>query len=635
MAMNAEQWRSLVHRLEPEARENREAYARKVALLGALGYGVIAFALLTLMLLALGVFYVAITGAAVFAKLLIPIFALGFVLVRSLGVKIEPPDGIELRRELAPELFRMIDEVNAVVQGPKVHHVLMTDDANAAVVQIPRRGLVFGCRNYLLLGLPYMQAMSPEELSAVVAHELGHLSADHGRFGTWVYRVQATWWQLLASLERQRSWSTGLFRRFFEWYVPRFDAYSFPLRRQHEYEADAAAAGAVGALPVATSLLTATVAGRHLGQRYWPRLYTRATHEQEPPRTAFAAIASEVASARTGPDAPLWIESELRREPTAADTHPSTLQRIHHLGLTREEVVAAAERPGRDTAAEAFLGATEHDIVEQLTHRWRSMIGEAWSERYSDAQEMLSRVRELNRRAVESELPLEDLRTLASLTDDLHGPEAAFDRYHDVLARDPDDAQANFVVGRLLLDRGDEAGLACLERAMSGDADCVVSACELAIEFLLQRGREQEAARFRTRGEQQLALVDAAGEERSSVSVDDDFVPHDLSPELVTHIRTVAEREGDVGKLYVVRRRTQHLDREYPFYVIAVVPKSHWRTIWRESSNDDKPSLADRVADELDLPVQFQLFVLGPRAGEIERRFGSYERSLVYDRAAA
>jgi hypothetical protein len=48
------------------------------------------------------------------------------------------------------------------------------------------------------------------------------------------------------------------------------------------------------------------------------------------------------------------------------------------------------------------------------------------------------------------------------------------------------------------------------------------------------------------------------------VKVSDDFVPHDLSTELVSHIRSVAEREDDVGRLYVVRRRTQHLDREYP-----------------------------------------------------------------------
>ena len=94
-------------------------------------------------------------------------------------------------------------------------------------------------------------------------------------------------------------------------------------------------------------------------------------------------------------------------------------------------------------------------------------------------------------------------------------------------------------MGRLLLDRGDEAGLAHLERAMDVEPECVLSTCELALDFLLQRGREHEAERFRARSEQET------------------------------------------------------------------------------------------------LPVQFQLFVLEPRAGELEKRLRSYEDSLVYDREPA
>jgi hypothetical protein len=43
-----EQWGRLVRRLEPEARANPQAYARKVALLGTLGYVFLGAALLAL-----------------------------------------------------------------------------------------------------------------------------------------------------------------------------------------------------------------------------------------------------------------------------------------------------------------------------------------------------------------------------------------------------------------------------------------------------------------------------------------------------------------------------------------------------------------------------------------------------------
>jgi hypothetical protein len=152
--MTAEQFEALVHRLEPEARANPSGYARKVALLGGLGYAFIALALAFLVALAGGVVALALAGPGILLKLLLPIGALAWVIVRSLAVKTEPPDGIPLRRDDVPELFLMIDEVNAEVDGPKVHQVLLNGDLNAGVVQNPRLGGLFGHKNYLLIGLP-------------------------------------------------------------------------------------------------------------------------------------------------------------------------------------------------------------------------------------------------------------------------------------------------------------------------------------------------------------------------------------------------------------------------------------------------------------------------------------------------
>jgi Zn-dependent protease with chaperone function len=635
MAMSAEEWRKLVHRLEPEARRDQRAYARKVALLGMLGYAVIGLALVALAGLAAAVLYIAVVGAVAFAKLLIPIVGLGFVVFRSLAVKIEPPDGLELHREQAPKLFEMIDEVRAAVRGPAVNSVLVDGDANASIVQIPRRGLVFGSRNYLILGLPYMQAMSAGQFRAVVAHELGHLSKNHGRFGSWIYRIQATWWQLLAGLERRRSMATWPFRRFFEWYVPRFDAYSFPLRRAHEYEADLAAAQAAGPLAVGSSLLAGTVAARHLGRHYWARLYERATHQQQPPRTAFAPIAAELAAARGHERARFWMESELRREPSADDTHPSTEQRIHSLGLSNEEVLAdVAATPARTAAAE-YLGQLERTLVDELDELWRASIADAWHDRYLEGQQSRSRLRDLDQQASSGSLAAGESRERAELTEELRGAASAMPLYRELVERDSADGFANFAVGRLMLEQGDEGGLAHLERAIESEADTVLPACGLAAEFLVERGRHHDASAYHERAERHIRLLEAAGAERQSVRLDDEFIRHDLSDEQLWEVRSAAAWLEDVRRVYVVRRRNEHLDDDYPLYVFAVVPANHWRTIWRESSNDDTPSLADRFANDLKLPVDFQVLQTGPRGGSVERRFAAHEGALVYDREAA
>ena len=79
------------------------------------------------------------------------------------------------------------------LKGPRFHHVLLVDDLNAGVIQRPRLGVFGWPSNYLLLGLPLLEALSPEEALSVVAHEYGHLAGAHGRFEAFVYRLRRTW----------------------------------------------------------------------------------------------------------------------------------------------------------------------------------------------------------------------------------------------------------------------------------------------------------------------------------------------------------------------------------------------------------------------------------------------------------
>jgi Zn-dependent protease with chaperone function len=632
--MTSEQWAALVRRLEPQARENPKAYGRKVALFGALGYAFIALALVALVILGILVIVLALDGPGILLKLLLPIGALGLLIVRSLWVRMDPPTGVELKREEAPALHRMIDEVNETVRGPKVHTVLVDEEANAAIVQIPRRGTIFGQRNYLVLGLPYMQALSPDEFRAVVAHELGHLSKRHGRFGTWIYRIRTTWWQLLGALEEKRHWTTGIFRRFFEWYVPRFDAYSFPLRRAHEFEADAAAAAAAGPQAAMTALLSGTLSARYLNEQYWPQLYRRADDEPEPPRSAFVHMSQGLAKARAGKDVEQVLQEELRREPEVADTHPSLAERISHLGLDPQEVVRlVSSDAGGQTAAQAFLGDSESVIADQFDRVWREAVTEEWRAQHKERAGAKQQLERLEEQAGREELSLEDARTLASLSSDFRDDDSALQRHRAVLARDQADAHSNFTVGSILLDRGDDSGLAHLDKAMDADHEAILPACETAIGYLESRGRSDEAERYRARGEQQMEVYGAATAEREEIDVTDELEPANLDPALVEHVRAAVAREKEAGKAYLVRKRLRHLAEEHPLYIVAVIPTKRWRQLWNESDAEEKDelTLADRVASALELPVDFQVIVPGPRSG-MDDRLEAIEGSEIFSR---
>src|SRR5213592_3003241 len=169
--MTQEQYDALVARVEAYAQRHPVAYKIRLGLLALLGYAYIWLILaLILGLAALLVFLArSLSGLAINAliKLGWPLLLVAYAILRALWVRFPRPDGVEVTRAQAPPLFAMVDELRRKLACPRFHHVLLTAEWNAALVQRPRLGPFGWYENYLQLGLPLMAGLSPDEFRAV------------------------------------------------------------------------------------------------------------------------------------------------------------------------------------------------------------------------------------------------------------------------------------------------------------------------------------------------------------------------------------------------------------------------------------------------------------------------------------
>ncbi|MEM9544043.1 MAG: M48 family metalloprotease [Cyanobacteria bacterium P01_E01_bin.42] len=353
-----EQFNTLVKRLERNARQNPGLYKLQVGLLAMLGYIYILFALA--LLLAALVFLMAIviysnrisSGVIQLAVVLIGVIA---IVARSLWVTMAPPNGIYLTRRRFPNLFGHLDKLTKKLKAPRCHHVILTGDFNAAVMQVSRLGIFGWQQNYLIIGLPLMQALSPSRFRAVLAHEFGHLSGNHGRFGGWIYHQRQTWMGMLERLHQSdQGWATLFFQLFLNWYAPFFNAYSFVLARTNEYEADRCAAQVSGnrtaaeeylqqALPQVTAALE--VEWRTSVNYQWRQRYM----ELQEYRTELGKLERK-AEATTLTLEEMWTRTRLKRELDGKEETKPLLEEIlvadeNHVGanLYLGELLLAAE----------------------------------------------------------------------------------------------------------------------------------------------------------------------------------------------------------------------------------------------------------------------------------------------------
>jgi Zn-dependent protease with chaperone function len=566
MDFSQEKFDAQVARLERVAARSPRAYKARVVALGALGYLYLltALGLLVGLLALLGVLAAHGKGLGAVVKLGIPLLVLVAAVGRALWVRLPPPEGRELPR--GPEtaaLWAEVDAVQRALRGPRIHRLLLTSELNAAIVQLPLFGLLGPSRNHLILGLPLMQALSLEHFRAVLAHEFGHLSGSHGAMGAWVYRVRRTWSQVRESLESREGWGAALFTRFFNWYAPFYAAYSFVLARTNEYEADRASADVVGAQAAAGALVAFRVRAGLMDERYWSTLRERAGREQE-----LARPYSELPALLNAPLEPAhaqrWLDESLADSTGTADTHPCLSDRLAALGQEPR-----LPGPLGQSAAEALFGEHLAAHVAALDAEWRAGAAESWAERYAHVQEGERRIAEL--RARTQPLSSSELFELARKVEEFRADEDALPLYQQVWAMDRDYTAARFNEGRLLLSRGDERGLAVLEEVIERDIHAVTMGCGLAVDFLGERGRLDEARGYAERGQRWAdEVLEEAKAERDAVRQSDTFLPHGLEDAArLERLREQVQAHPRVRCAWLARKKVVHLPAS-PVYVLGV-----------------------------------------------------------------
>jgi Zn-dependent protease with chaperone function len=586
----------LVREAEARVATDPRGYKLRVALLALLGYAVLFGALAVLGALVGGTVWGALASSAFLLlllkkKLIIPLLVLSWIILRALWVRLDPPSGYPATRQDFPALHEEVDALREQLRTPSVHDIIITDDFNAGIGQTPRLGVLGWPRNTLIIGLQLLLALSPEQARAVLAHEFGHLSGNHSRFDGWIYRLRVTWYRIMAALDEAHGFSTAALRKFFDWYAPYFNAYSFALARGNEYAADAIAARLTSVQAAAQALVSTHIRSDALHEHYWRPLVKRADSIPEPDAKPFTGLA------RFLQEHPLKREELLERIRKAidhktghADTHPALKDRLAAMGAPP----VLPTTPPR-TAAEAWLGARLAGVLLDFDQAWLQRNREPWQQRYQYVQEARGKLTGLARTPAERLTPTERWN-LAAWTEEFAPEQDPLPLYRAYAQNAPDDRDADFAIGRILVSRNDPEGVAHLERATE-KFDLALPACEVAYDYFVRVGDNNRADAWRRRGERYIDVVENARAERTSLSPSDTFLPADLPEAAHSHLRDQLTRIQGVKRAWIAKKKLAHRQDE-PLYVIAIEAKGLF-------SNADKVITALAQSVDAEHPTYF------------------------------
>jgi Zn-dependent protease with chaperone function len=309
----------------------------------ALALGFLLVAAVPIAAAALAVALVAGGQLAAFVRLLGALLRLTFGsiavaarLLRDLALAVFERDEAPVRvpwsyeRAALPELFRLVDEIAAAVRTRGVDVVLVTTRAEFGAFDLARPGtlgLLRRPRRHLVVGLPYVYALSLDEVRAVIAHELAHFTLGHTALSRLTWHFIRRIGGRLASMEEGEFWALNPVYWCTRASLGVFGAIHAPWSRLREFDADrrsARAAGsnhaisalrkcreAVPAVSLASDLVADVARRQQVAPRHLGEAAARLSWRMDP------AVKRRLARASEGD--PLDLEGR---------THPPTAHRI-------------------------------------------------------------------------------------------------------------------------------------------------------------------------------------------------------------------------------------------------------------------------------------------------------------------
>ena len=581
----------LVRQLERSTRQRTTTnYQMRVAALAALGYGYI------------GIICLSLFSSLWMVRWLIEItqkrtieldphqlwILFGLVAIATFWVQPTHLSDREIHRTEFPKLFALIDELSGRLNAPKIHHVVINYDHNAAIYQTPHLGWREWHRNYLLLGLPLLQSLTPEQFKATLAHELGHLSNNDSSFTGYIFRVRQMWEQLTVDN------NLFIFQWFFRWYEPLIKAYSFVSVRDREYAADALAKRMTSP-EIAASDLIQTYIYQYYLQECFSRQLDRQAHDTETPPTN--VVTQMLAALRQPLDpqtAQIWLGLILGQATDTDDTHPCLSDRLAAVGYPIPN--SWTPQPIVQTAAEHFFGDRLAALATELDLQWYESRKTVWLRQYQQAQYQKEYLATLNFQATTEPLTSSTATIQANLTTELDGELLALPLWQEILAQAPSHAQANYQVGKILVNRGHMSGCFYLEQAIVLDSDLVIPSCEELYRFYTLQDDLASAEIYLDWRQQHLPKQWRSKIERN-IKDTDRFISHDLEPDLVAGIRDKLVDYPIVDRAYLVCKPMQVFS-DRPLYILGIEIADDRRRKSQVESEIES-TLCDRLQIEL------------------------------------
>jgi hypothetical protein len=236
-------------------------------------------------------------------------------------------------------------------------------------------------------------------------------------------------------------------------------------------------------------------------------------------------------------------------------------------------------------------------------------------------KESSDKLNALNSKASEAPLSQAELIEQACLYSTLYESEKALSIYREIYQEDKNNAFVLAEIGRILLEKEDESGVAFLQESMRKNGIMIPINTEIIANYLKEHGRVGELEKYYQFRDNNYDKFNTAAKEIYQFTASNTYLPHNMSQSSVKQINMAIRKTRSARKAYLVRKQVDSL-QGMDIYLLAV-EESFISFRFSEPAEQ-------RIIKALDSPYNINVIRLGRFDGRFKKNLKTIKNSRIY-----
>jgi Zn-dependent protease with chaperone function len=277
-----------------------------------------------------------------------------------------PAVGFTMPESKIPKVYSMVAMLQSHFKRPAIQRIIISANYEVDIVKTPRWMLPIWSTNTLVIGLPLLICLTPQQFEHMVARRIGQFSKRHNMVSNWLYQLNSIWEQYSYIYAKQKSLESKALQLFFMVYSFIYKRLSVSVARLDEFNADDYAMQLYNHEDICEMITADALSRWYLAKRFWPAIEKAYSAKNKNTHQPFKKLVTVIPTNLKNITDDLLIKLSANEVVERSNRLPSLQKRLERIGYN----IPQMKKYTGESAADCYLGSSLNGSLNLMDKLW-------------------------------------------------------------------------------------------------------------------------------------------------------------------------------------------------------------------------------------------------------------------------